>query len=82
LLDGDSQLDRVVRSVNQILFRAQVPFSRLDGGVPQKQLDLLKLAAGRSTQLRAGSAEVMWCDPGNSEFRRVFAQYLPDDLFA
>ena len=48
LLDGDSQLDRVVRCVNQILFRPEIPFSRLHRGVTEEHLDLLKFAASRA----------------------------------
>lgn len=44
-LDSHSQLDRVVRRLNQILFRAKIPFRRLNGRVPEEQLNLLKLAA-------------------------------------
>jgi len=32
-LNRDSELDRVVWCVNEILFRAKIPFGRLNGGV-------------------------------------------------
>jgi hypothetical protein len=44
-LDRYSQLDRVVRRVDQILFRTEVSFGRLDRRVAEEQLNLLKLAA-------------------------------------
>jgi hypothetical protein len=41
----NSQLDRVIGSMNQVLFRTKISFSRLNGRVAEKQLDLLKLTA-------------------------------------
>jgi len=50
LADGNalyrySQLYRVVRRMNQILLGAEIPLRRLNRGVTQQQLDLLKLPA-------------------------------------
>jgi hypothetical protein len=56
MLYGDSQLDRVIWCVNQILLRAQVPFRRLHRSVTEEQLDLLKLAAASPAQFGAGTA--------------------------
>jgi hypothetical protein len=44
-LHSHSQLYRIVRGVNQILFRAEISFGRLDRSMAQEHLDLLKLAA-------------------------------------
>lgn len=52
-LYGHSQFDPVVRRVNQILLGTQVPFRRLNGSMPQQQLNLLKLATRRAAHLRA-----------------------------
>src|SRR5579871_2969596 len=78
----NSQFDRIVRGVEQILFRAKIAFRRLDRGVSQEQLDLLKLPAAGSTQLGAGSAEVMGRDPRNTGSLRVRFDELPDDFLA
>jgi hypothetical protein len=51
--------------VDQILFRAKMSLSRLDGCVAQQQLDLLKFAATGAAQLRAGSAKVMGRNAGD-----------------
>ena len=48
-LDRHPQLYPVVRSVNQILPRAEVPLGRLHRGVAQQQLNLLKLPASGAT---------------------------------
>lgn len=48
-LNGYSESDPVIRRVDQILLRAQIPLGRLHGRVAQKQLNLLKLAARGAT---------------------------------
>ena len=48
-----SQLDPVVGRIHEILLRAEVSFGRLDRGMAEQQLDLLKLAARRSAELGA-----------------------------
>src|SRR6266849_1955948 len=52
-LNGQSQLDAVIRRMHQILPRSQISFGRLYRRVAQKQLDLLKLAAGSAAHFRA-----------------------------
>jgi hypothetical protein len=54
VLHRHSQFDPVIRSVDQILLRPEVPLGRLDGCVPEEQLNLLQFAARRAAQLRAG----------------------------
>ena len=68
--------------MDQILFGPEVPLGRLNRCVPQKHLDLLKLAAGRPTKLRAGSPQIVWRDAGDTHFGRVLPEHLPDDLLA
>ena len=55
----------------KILLRPQIPFGRLDGRVAQEQLNLLKLAARRATQLRAGSTSIMRGNARNAGCVRV-----------
>ncbi len=45
-LHSHSQSDPVVRRVDEILFRTQVPLGRLNRSVAQEQLNLLQLAVG------------------------------------
>ena len=40
-LHRDPQLDAVVRRVHQVLFCPEIPFRRLNGRVPEEQLNLL-----------------------------------------
>jgi hypothetical protein len=56
LLNERSQFDRIIWRVNKVLLCAEVPLCRLNRGVPQEQLDLLKLATRSAAQLRAGAA--------------------------
>jgi hypothetical protein len=49
------QLNAVVRRVYQVLFCPKIPFRRLNGRVPEKQLDLLQFPARNPAQRRAGA---------------------------
>jgi hypothetical protein len=66
----------------QVLFRAQVPFGRLNGRVAEEQLDLLQLASRCSTQLRAGPTGVMRRDTGESDRLRILLEHLPNDFLS
>ena len=68
--------------MNQILLRPEVPLSRLNRGVAEQQLDLLKLAAGGSAQLRAGSAQIVRRQTGETRSPGVASQKLPDNFLA
>src|SRR5262249_30102639 len=58
-LHRDPKLDSVIRCMHEILFGAQVAFCCLHRGVAEQQLNLLKLAASRSAQLRACAPEIV-----------------------
>jgi hypothetical protein len=49
ILHRDPQLDPIVRRVDQILLRAQVPLRRLDLGMAQEQLNLFEFSSGGAT---------------------------------
>ena len=68
--------------MHKILLRAEVPLSRLHRGMPEEQLNLLKFAAGRPTQLRTGAPQIVRCDAGNPSRYRISLEQLPNDLFA
>jgi hypothetical protein len=61
---------------------AQVPFGRLGRRMPEQQLDLLKLAAGGPTELRAGPPQIVGGDARNADRRRILLKELPDHLLA
>src|ERR1017187_9906981 len=81
-LHRDPQLDAVVRRVHQVLFCPEIPFRRLNGRVPEEQLNLLQFTARGATQLRAGPSQVVRRDTRNTSRRRVPLEQLPNDLFA
>jgi hypothetical protein len=64
--------------MNKILLRSQVSLSRLNRRVPQQHLDLLKLAASRATQLRAGATSVMGRPARISDGRLLCAAAMPE----
>src|SRR5258707_11697086 len=66
--------------MDEILFGAKVTLGCLPRGVSQQQLDLLKFAAGRPTQLCASSSKVMRRDAWNTNCRSVLLEHLPYDL--
>ena len=43
----DPKLDRVVRSIHEILLRAEVSFGRLNRDVPEQELNLIEFSAGK-----------------------------------
>ena len=48
--------------MSEILFAAEIAFGRLDGCMPQQELNLLQLATVAVAQLRAGSPQVVRCN--------------------
>jgi hypothetical protein len=64
--------------VNQILLGTQISFGRLNRGVAQKQLDLLKLPAGGPAQFGACAPEVMRGYANDPGCFRILLQHLPD----
>jgi len=80
MLHRDPQFDPVVRRMYQILPGAQVPFGRLDRGMPEQHLDLLKLATGGPAQLGARPATIMRGDAGDTSIGGIPLEHLPDDF--
>jgi hypothetical protein len=68
--------------VNQVLFRSQVSFRRLNGCVSEQHLDLLKLAASGTAKFGTRAPQIMGRDARNSGSFRVRLDHLPHDLFA
>ena len=58
-LNGHLQLDRIIRSVNDILLRPQIALRRLHRRVPEQHLDLLQFAAGSATQFCSRPPAIM-----------------------
>jgi len=82
LARNNSQLNRVVRRMDQILSRAEIPFRRLNRSVAQEKLNLLKLAAAGAAEFGASTAEVVWGDTRDPRRLGVGLDELPDDFLA
>ena len=57
--DGISKPQIVIHRDIDILFRAQIAFGGLDGGVTEQELDLLEIPAVLPAEFGAGAAEVV-----------------------
>jgi hypothetical protein len=55
----DPDFDTIVHRLNQVLLRTEVAFRSLNTRMPQQQLNLLQIPARFSTQLGAGSSQVV-----------------------
>jgi len=58
-LDVASKVKKIVHRMPEILFAAEIAFRRLDGCMPQQELNLLQLAAAGVAQLRTSSPQIM-----------------------
>ena len=56
---GEQAAKAIVHGFFQVLFAAEVTLRRQDGGVPQKELDLLQFTAVHVAELCTGSPEIM-----------------------
>ena len=65
-----SKAQVIVHRDLDVLLRSQIAFGRLDGGVPEQELDLLQIPAVLPKQFRASPAQV------------VGDEVLDPDLFA
>jgi hypothetical protein len=87
--------DFVVHGNSQLLLTAEVMLGRLDGHVPEQELDLVELSAGQMTEAGTGAPQLVGrqlIDSGclsrflgnlPRHFRRhAMAPYLPDLLIA
>jgi hypothetical protein len=75
-----SEVKKIVHRMSEILFAAQIAFRRLDGCVPQQELNLLQLATARVAQLRTGSPQVVRCDMLQSRSLAAGLDYVPHDI--
>jgi len=64
-----------------MLLAANVVFSSLHRDMPEKELDLLKLAARIMAKSRTGSSKIVWCEPRDVHARGSLLDNVPDSLF-
>ena len=58
-----------------------IPLGRLNGYVPEEELNLLQFAAGRMAQPGTGPSEIVRRETLNARFTGVLANDMPDCLF-
>jgi hypothetical protein len=51
-----SEVKKIIDRMSEILFAAEIAFRRLNGCMPQQELNLLQLTTAAVAQLRTGSA--------------------------
>src|SRR5450755_5044737 len=75
-----SEVKKIVHRMSEILFAAQIAFRRLDGCMPQQELNLLQLSTARVAQLRTGSPQVMRCDMLQARSLAAGLDYVPHTI--
>jgi hypothetical protein len=75
-----SKVKKIVYRMSEILFAAKIAFRRLHGGMPQQELNLLKLATAAVAQLRTGSPQVMRCNMLQARSLAAGLDYVPHDI--
>ena len=66
--------------MSKVLFATEIVLCRLDGCVPQQELDLLQLSTTVVTQLCAGSPQIMRGNVLQSGFLAAGSDHVPDDV--
>jgi len=66
--------------MSEILFAAQIAFRRLDGCMPQQELNLLQLTTATVAQFRAGSPQVMRRNMFQARSLATCLDYVPHDI--
>ena len=75
-----SEVEKIVHWMPEILFAAEIVFRRLDGNMPQQELDLLQLSTIIVAQLRTGSPQIMWSDVLQSRPFAAGPHHVPNDV--
>ena len=66
--------------MSEILFAAEIAFRRLDGCMPQQELNLLQLAAAGVAQLGTGSSQIVRCDVLQACSLAAALDYVPHNI--
>lgn len=77
---SEVKVEEIVYRVPEVLFAAEIVFSRLDGHMSEQELDLLKLTAATVAQLRTGSAQVMRGNVLEARSLAAGLDYVPDNV--
>ena len=77
---GPSEVKKIVHRVSEILLTTEITFRRLDGCMPQQELNLLQLAAAAVAQLRTGSPQVMRCNVLQARSLAAGLDHVPHNI--
>jgi hypothetical protein len=75
-----SEIKKIIHWMSEILFAAEIAFRRLDGCMPQQELDLLQLATARVAQLRTGPPQVVRCNVLQARSLAAGLDHVPHDI--
>ena len=75
-----SEVKQIVHWMPEILFAAEITFRRLDGCMPQQELNLLQLATAAVAQLRTSSPQVMRCNMLQASSLAATLDYVPHNI--
>jgi len=75
-----SEVKKIVYRVSEILFATEIAFCRLDGSMPQQELNLFQLSTARVVQLRTGSPQVMRCDMLQARSLAAGLDHVPHNI--
>src|SRR5712692_836087 len=75
-----SEVKKIVDRMAEILFAAEIAFRRLDGGMSQQELNLLKFTTAAVAQLGTGSPQVVRCNMLQARFLAAASDYVPHNI--
>ena len=75
---GTLQTNLLVHRDRDLLFRTEIPFRRLDGGVPEQELDLFEVTSSLAAELGAGAAEVVGSEALDPDLFGRPLHHIPD----
>ena len=77
---GRSEVKEIVHRMSEILFAAEIAFRRLNGCMPEQELNLLQLTAAIVAQFRAGPPQVVRCNVLQACSRAAGSNHVPHDI--
>src|ERR1039458_144035 len=75
-----SEVKQIVYRMSEILLAAEIAFRRLDGCMPQQELNLLQLATARVAELRTSSPQVVRRNMLQARSLAASLHYVPHDI--